>query len=72
MGKPHALAGEVPKAYVVLKDGYTLCEEELIKFCEQRTAPYKKIRQVEFIQEIPKTQVGKVLRRVLRDKERKL
>ena len=51
---------------------YTLCGEELIKFCEQRVSPYKKIRQVEFIQEIQKTQVGKVLRRVLKDKERKL
>lgn len=72
VGKPDALAGEVPKAYVVLKDGQTLSEGELIKFCEQRVAPYKKIRQVEFIKEIPKTQVGKVLRRVLKDKERTL
>jgi len=72
VGKPDALAGEVPKAYVVLKDGYTSSKEELIKFCEQRVAPYKKIREVEFIKEIPKTQVGKVLRRVLKDKERRL
>jgi long-chain acyl-CoA synthetase len=72
VGKPDALAGELPKAYVVLNDGHTLDEEELIKFCEHRVAPYKKIRQVEFIEEIPKTQVGKVLRRVLRDKERKI
>jgi len=72
VGEPDTLAGELPKAYVVLKDGHTVYEEELIKFCEQRIAPYKKIRRVEFIQEIPKTQVGKVLRRVLRDKERKI
>ncbi len=70
VGKPDDLAGEIPKAYVVLKDGYTSCEEDLIKFCEQRVAPYKKIREVEFIREIPKTQVGKILRRVLKDKER--
>jgi len=70
VGKPDALAGEVPKAYIVLKDGHTASKEELIRFCEQRVAPYKKIREVEFIKEIPKTQVGKVLRRVLRDKER--
>ena len=70
VGKPDALAGEVPKAYVVLKDECTLCEEELIKFCECRLAPYKKIREVEFVREIPKTQVGKILRRVLRDKMR--
>jgi len=70
VGKLDALAGEVPKAYVVLKDGHTSSVEELIRFCEQKVAPYKKIREVEFIKEIPKTQVGKVLRRVLRDKER--
>ncbi|GAI77633.1 unnamed protein product, partial [marine sediment metagenome] len=51
---------------------YTAFEEELIAFCEQRVAPYKKIRKVEFIKEIPKTHVGKVLRRMLRDRERNL
>jgi len=70
VGKPDALAGEVPKAYIVLKEGYSLSREELITFCEQKVAPYKRIREVEFIKEIPKTQVGKILRRVLRDKER--
>jgi long-chain acyl-CoA synthetase len=71
VGKPDALAGEVPKAYVVVKEGYTLSEEEVIRFCGQRVAPYKKVREVEFIEEIPKTRVGKVLRRVLKDGERK-
>jgi long-chain acyl-CoA synthetase len=70
VGKLDALAGEVPKAYVVLKDGHTSSAEEIIRFCEQRVAPYKRVREVEFIKEIPKTQVGKILRRVLRDKER--
>ena len=70
VGKPDALAGELPKAYVVLKTEHTVGVEELIKFCAERIAPYKRIREVEFIDEIPKTPVGKVLRRVLRDKER--
>jgi long-chain acyl-CoA synthetase len=70
VGKPDPLAGEVPKAYVVLNEGFTVDEEELIKFCAERVAPYKRIREVGFIEEIPKTPVGKVLRRVLRDKER--
>lgn len=70
VGKPDALAGEVPKAYIVLKEGHTLSSEELITFCEQKLAPYKRVREVEFIAEIPKTQVGKILRRILRDKER--
>lgn len=69
VGKPDTLAGEVPKAFVVLKEGYTLSEDELIKFCAGRVASYKKIREVEFMEELPKTQVGKILRRVLRDKE---
>jgi len=70
VGKPDPLAGEVPKAYVVLNEGFTMDKEELVKFCAERIAPYKRIREVEFIKEIPKTAVGKVLRRVLRDKER--
>lgn len=70
VGKPDILAGEIPKAYVVLRTGYTVVPEELIKFCVGRIAPYKYIREVEFIEEIPKTPVGKVLRRVLKDRER--
>ena len=70
VGKLDAMAGEVPKAYVVLKQGHNGDKEELIKFCAEKIAPYKRIREVEFIKEIPKTPVGKVLWRVLRDKER--
>lgn len=68
VGKPDALAGEIPKAYVVLRQGRTLCEEELIRFCEQQVSAYKKIREIEFVKEIPRSQAGKVLRRVLRDR----
>jgi long-chain acyl-CoA synthetase len=70
VGVPDDLAGELPKAYVVLKEGDNTCEEDLIEFCKEKVSPYKRIRQVEFIDEIPKTQVGKILRRILRDKER--
>jgi long-chain acyl-CoA synthetase len=70
IGRPDSLAGEVPKAYVVLKDGCTSSGEELIDFCRQRVAPYKRVREVVFIEEVPKTPVGKILRRVLRDKEK--
>jgi len=52
----------------VLKEGCRLTEEEIIKFCEAKLAPYKKIREVQFVEEIPKTHVGKVLRRELRDR----
>ena len=56
-------AGEVPKAYVVLKGVVTA--EELMRFVAERVAPYKKIRAVEFIDKIPKSPSGKILRRVL-------
>jgi long-chain acyl-CoA synthetase len=68
VGVPDDMAGELPKAFVVLKEGSSLSEDELISFCRDRLSPYKRIRQVEFIEEIPKTQVGKILRRVLRDR----
>ena len=70
IGKPDAMAGELPKAFVVLKAGCTATAEELINFCAERISPYKRIREVEFIDEIPKTPVGKLLRRILRDRER--
>ena len=71
IGKPDALAGEIPKAFVVRRKGSQVTSEELIGFCEQSLSSYKKIREVEFIDEIPKTPVGKVLRRVLKERERR-
>ncbi len=69
IGTPAPIVGEIPKAYIVLKEGCQLTEEEIIKFCEGKLAPYKKIRVVQFIEELPKTPVGKVLRRELRNRE---
>ena len=63
-----AEAGEIPKAFVVLKSEAT--EDELIDFVADRVARYKKIRMVEFIDQIPKSLSGKILRRVLVEKER--
>jgi long-chain acyl-CoA synthetase len=68
VGVPDDLAGELPKAYVVPKEGSDCSGDELIEFCKERLSPYKRIRLVEFIDEIPKTQVGKILRRILRDR----
>lgn len=70
VGWPDALAGEIPRAFVVLNDGYHPCREDIIRFCEQQMAAYKKIREVEFVAEIPKTRVGKILRRLLRENNR--
>jgi long-chain acyl-CoA synthetase len=61
------LKGEVVKAWVVLREGRTVGEDELRAFCRDRLAPYKVPARIEFRQELPKTMVGKVLRRALKD-----
>jgi acyl-CoA synthetase (AMP-forming)/AMP-acid ligase II len=61
-------AGEVPKAFVVVKTEVTA--EAVMVFVAERVAPHKKIRQVEFIDEIPKSASGKILRRILVERER--
>jgi acyl-coenzyme A synthetase/AMP-(fatty) acid ligase len=58
-------AGEVPHAYVVLRGAAS--GDELMAFVAQRVAPYKKVRRVSFVEAIPKSPSGKILRRVLRD-----
>jgi long-chain acyl-CoA synthetase len=58
---------EVPKAYVVLRAGARGDGDELMAFVGERVAPYKKIRQVEFVREIPRSPSGKILRRVLKE-----
>jgi len=68
IASPDEDAGEVPKAFVVLKAPAT--PEELMQFVAQRVAPHKKIRLVETIDEIPKSASGKILRRKLVEKER--
>ncbi|MBN1814090.1 MAG: long-chain fatty acid--CoA ligase [Anaerolineae bacterium] len=71
VGVPIKEKGERVKAYVVLKEGETATEEEIIAFCRENMAPYKVPRYVEFRDELPKTMVGKVLRRVLLEEEMK-
>ena len=62
--------GETVKAFVVLKEGESCTTEEIIAFCKEKLAPYKVPKQVEFRSELPKTQVGKFLRRVLVEEEK--
>jgi len=64
-GVPDATKGEVAHAWVVLKAGRNATEEELRTYCRDRLAPYKVPARVEFRSELPKTMVGKVLRRAL-------
>jgi acyl-CoA synthetase (AMP-forming)/AMP-acid ligase II len=63
-------AGEIPKAFVVKKPGVDITGEELMAWVSQHVSPQKKVRKVEFIDVIPKSLSGKILRRVLVDKER--
>lgn len=64
---PDEEAGEVPKAFVVLKAPAT--EDDLMRYVAERVAPYKKVRRIEFIDAIPKSGTGKLLRRVLVERE---
>ena len=67
VGVPDEYRGETVKAYVTLKPGATVSEEELIKFCKQQMAAYKYPRSIQFVDDLPKTTTGKILRRELRD-----
>ena len=65
---PDEAAGELPKAFVVLRGEIT--PQEIMAYVAERVAPHKKIRRVEFIEQIPKSPAGKILRRVLVERER--
>lgn len=67
VGVPDSYRGETVKAYVVVKEGERLTEQEVIDYCNTNLARYKVPRLVEFRQELPKTAVGKILRRILRE-----
>ncbi|MDQ3842110.1 MAG: long-chain fatty acid--CoA ligase [Actinomycetota bacterium] len=67
VGIPDEYRGETVKAFVALKEENAVSEEELIDFCKERMANYKYPREIEFLDEIPKTPTGKFLRRELRE-----
>ncbi len=68
-GVPDAYRGETVKAFIVLKPGVEATDKEIIEFCKQKLAPYKVPKLVEFRKELPKSAVGKILRKILRDEE---
>jgi long-chain acyl-CoA synthetase len=70
VGKPDQITGEIPKAFVVLKENAKATEEEMMRFVKERVAPYKQIREVDFRRELPLSSAGKVLKRVLQEQER--
>lgn len=71
VGVPHETRGEVVKAFVVLKEGASMTEEELRAWCKKEMRAYMVPKYVQFKDELPKTMVGKILRRVLLDEEMK-
>jgi long-chain acyl-CoA synthetase len=69
VGIPDPYRGETIKAFVVPREGEVLTAEEVISFCREKLAAYKAPKQVEFVEDLPKSTVGKVLRRKLREME---
>jgi long-chain acyl-CoA synthetase len=71
VGKPSLIVGEIPKAFIVLKDGAKATEAEIMAFVKEKVAPYKAVREVEFRQELPISAAGKVLRRMLQEEAKR-
>jgi long-chain acyl-CoA synthetase len=67
VGVPDEVSGEIPKAFIVLKDDVEVSEDEIIQFVRERVAAFKRIRKVEFRKELPMSPVMKILRRELRN-----
>jgi len=67
VGIPHPHRGEAAKVFVVLKPGETATQEELMAYCQTKLAKYKWPTEIEFKEDLPKTNVGKILRRSLKD-----
>ncbi|XP_063894679.1 uncharacterized protein LOC110369863 [Helicoverpa armigera] len=67
IGVPDSSAGEKPRGFVVLKPGNKVTDKEIIEFVTKRVAPYKRISEITFVNEIPKNPSGKILRKALKD-----
>ena len=65
VGKKDPVAVEIPKAYVVRKEGAALTEQQVMDYVAEEVAGYKKVREVEFVERIPRSPAGKILRRTL-------
>ncbi|HEY8785891.1 MAG TPA: long-chain-fatty-acid--CoA ligase [Candidatus Limnocylindria bacterium] len=70
IGKANDEAGEIPKAFVQLRPNTQATADELIAFVKERISDYKRVREVEFIDKVPRTASGKILRRELAERER--
>ena len=69
IGVPHESRGETVKSFIVLNEGHSLTAEDVETYSRENLAAYKIPRQIEFLEELPKSSVMKILRRELRDRE---
>jgi len=69
IGIPHPTRGEAIKIFIVMKEGETAIQEEIVEYCAGKLAKYKLPTEVEFRDELPKTNVGKILKKELREEE---
>jgi long-chain acyl-CoA synthetase len=70
IGIPDDEAGELPKGFVVIREGHSVTPDDILTFANGKLAGYKKIHMVEFIEKIPKVASGKILRRELKELEK--
>lgn len=69
VGVPHEVYGEVPKAFVVVKEGISISEKEILSYCKTQLAKYKVPFEVEFINQLPRNASGKVLKHTLKPRQ---
>lgn len=72
VGIPHEIYGEVPKAFVVFKEGESISKEDILEYARKNLARYKVPTEIEVVDELPRNASGKVLKHVLRSREQKL
>ena len=70
IGKANEESGEIPKAFIVRKDGQEVSADEIMEFVAGKVSTFKHVREVEFVDAIPKNPSGKILRRILVERER--
>ncbi|MBI3583522.1 MAG: long-chain fatty acid--CoA ligase [Nitrospinae bacterium] len=70
IGIHYKLLGEIPKAFIILKDGESATEDEIISYCKANLTKYKVPKKVEFRKELPKSLIGKILKKVLVEEEK--
>ena len=71
IGIPDAYRGETVKAFIVVKPGETLTEEEITQWCKEKLAAYKVPKMIEFVDALPKSAIGKILRREVKEMDKK-